>query len=69
MRVPCLPNFVILKPDKDQIPVKSFRQVPYNIYRIYEESIQSFNIGNYILCAAGLRAVIEGICEEEICEE
>ena len=52
--------------DKDQIPVKSFRQVPYNIYRIYEESIQSFNIGNYILCAAGLRAVIEGICEEEI---
>lgn len=52
--------------DKDQLPVKSFRQVPYNIYRIYEESIQSFNIGNYILCAAGLRAVIEGICEEEI---
>lgn len=52
--------------DKDQLLVKSFRQVPYNIYRIYEESIQSFNIKNYILCAAGLRAVIEGICEEKI---
>ena len=52
--------------DKDQVPVKSFRQAPYNINRIYEESIQSFNIGSYILCAAGLRAVIEGICEEEI---
>lgn len=52
--------------DKDQLTVKSFRQAPYNIYRIYEEPIQSFNIGNYILCAAGLRAVIEGICEEEI---
>ena len=52
--------------DKDQLAVKSFRQAPYNIYRIYRESIQSFNIGSYILCAAGLRAVIEGICEEEI---
>ena len=54
------------KTDKDQFSVKSFRQVPYSIYRIYEESIQSFNIGNYILCTAGLRAVVEGICEEEI---
>ena len=52
--------------DKDQVPIKSFRQAPYNINKIYEESIQSFNIGNYILCAAGLRVVIEGICEEEI---
>ena len=52
--------------DEDQLAVKCFRQAPYNINRIYEESIQSFNIGNYILCAAGLRAVIEGICEEEI---
>ena len=52
--------------DKDQVPVKSFRQAPDNINRIYKESIRSFNIGNYILCAAGLRAVIEGICEEKI---
>lgn len=52
--------------DKDRLDVKSFRQAPDNIYRIYKESIQSFNIGNYILCAAGLRTVIEGICEEEI---
>ena len=52
--------------DKDQLVVKPFRQASYNIKRIYRESIRSFNIGNYILCAAGLRAVIEGICEEEI---
>ncbi len=55
--------------DKDQVPVKSFRQAPYNINKIYEESIQSFNIGNYILCAAGLRIVIEGICEESMTTE
>ena len=51
--------------DKDLLAVKSFRQAPYNINRIYEESIQCFNIGNYILCAAGLRTVIEGICATE----
>ena len=55
--------------DKDQVPVKSFRQAPYNINKIYEESIQSFNMGNYILCAAGLRIVIEGICEEAMTTE
>lgn len=48
--------------DKDQLVVKSFRQASYNINRIYRESIRSFNIGNYILCTAGLRAVIEAIC-------
>ena len=56
--------------DKDQLDdAKSFRQAPYNINRIYKESIQSFNIGNYILCAAGLRIVIEGICEEAMTTE
>ncbi len=55
--------------DKDQVSVKFFRQAPYNINKIYEESIQSFNIGNYILCAAGLRIVIEGICEEAMTTE
>ena len=55
--------------DKDQVPVKSFRHAPANIYRIYRESIQSFNIGSYILCAAGLRIVIEGICEEVMATE
>ena len=55
--------------DKDQVPVKSFRQAPDNINRIYKESIRSFNIGNYILCAVGLRAVIEGICEDVMTTE
>ena len=55
--------------DKDRLAVKSFRQVPDNINRIYKESIRSFNIGNFILCSVGLRAVIEGICEEAITTE
>ena len=55
--------------DKDQLAAKSFLQVPANIYRIYRESIRSFNIGNHILCAAGLRIVIEGICEDAMTTE
>ena len=50
--------------DPDQLDVKLFFHAPDKIDRIYRESIQSFNIGNYILCAIGLRAVIEGICED-----
>ena len=55
--------------DKDRLAVKTFRQAPDNINRIYKESIRSFNIGNFILCSVGLRAVIEGICEEAITTE
>ena len=57
--------------DKDRLAVKSFRQAPDNIKRIYNESIRSFNIGNFILCAVGLRAVIEGICKDTMrnCED
>ena len=53
------------KAEEDQLAVKYFFEAPAYIYRIYRETIQSFNIESYILCAAGLRAVIEGICEKE----
>ena len=55
----------------DQLEVKSFFHVPEKIDRIYRESIESFNIRNYILCAVGLRAVIEGICKDAMrnCED
>ena len=53
----------------DQREVKLFFHAPDKIDRIYRESIRSFNIGNYILCAAGLRIVIEGICEEAMTTE
>jgi uncharacterized protein DUF4145 len=39
--------------------------VPDNLRGIYKEIISSFNMNNFILSAAGLRALIEGICAEQ----
>lgn len=38
--------------------------VPDSLRRIYSESVEVFNHESYTLCAAGLRALVEGICEE-----
>ncbi|KAB0671066.1 DUF4145 domain-containing protein [Oryzomonas sagensis] len=47
----------------DSLPVKKFQNVPTLISKIYEETIKTFNDGSYTLCAAGLRVIVEGICE------
>jgi hypothetical protein len=41
---------------------KQYKNLPENLTRIYVECIKSFNGGLSLLCAAGLRALIEGIC-------
>lgn len=41
---------------------KQYKNLPENLTRIYVECIKSFNTGLSLLCAAGLRALIEGIC-------
>lgn len=45
--------------------VKEIIGVPYKIKGIYKETISSYNNDNYILCGIGLRAIIEGICEDK----
>jgi hypothetical protein len=47
------------------LPVKKYRQLPKNLLPLYDECIKSFNTGLDLLCAAGLRALIEGICEDK----
>ncbi len=42
---------------------KDYFNVPWNLRRVYRESIDSFNNGNLILCAAGVRALVEGLCK------
>lgn len=42
-----------------------FDDLPYNLDLIYKESIKSFNSKNYILCAVGIRAILEGICKDQ----
>ena len=46
----------------DTLSVKDFYETPRKIRRIYRETIDVYNNGFYTLCAGGLRAIIEGIC-------
>lgn len=50
---------------RDDLPTKSFRKLPKKLGAIYQEVIQAFNKKLYILTAAGLRALIEGICADK----
>ncbi|HCT3326162.1 TPA: DUF4145 domain-containing protein [Enterobacter cloacae] len=43
---------------------KDFLEVPRKLRNLYIESIDTFNNDSYILTAAGLRALIEGLCAE-----
>jgi uncharacterized protein DUF4145 len=42
-----------------------FAYIPDNLFVIYREIIGSYNMGYYILCAMGLRALIEGMCADK----
>ena len=50
--------------DKDFLIAKEYWKVPHNLEKIYEETIKSFNYENYVLCGAGIRAIVEGICQD-----
>lgn len=49
----------------DSVTAKSFYNVPSNLRRIYSELIDCFNNESPTLCAAGLRAIVEGICAQQ----
>ena len=49
----------------ETLPTKPYYSVPSNLRRIYSELIDCFNNDSPILCAAGLRAIVEGICAEQ----
>ncbi len=44
---------------------KPLNETPKNIRRLYKETINSYNNDNHTLCAAGLRALVEIICEDK----
>jgi len=50
---------------KDYLGVKIFVKLPEKLHWIYQETIRAYNEELDILCAAGLRALIEGICEDK----
>jgi len=50
------------QPDVDSLPIKPFRNVPKQIRDIYAETVKAFNFSVWVLCTAGIRAVLEAIC-------
>ncbi|MGD0707233.1 MAG: DUF4145 domain-containing protein [Anaerolineaceae bacterium] len=53
------------KQEENDLVAKSFIKLSPKLNNLYRETIQSFNNGLAILCAAGLRALIEGICDDK----
>ena len=60
-------SYEILYPESNEnkIEQKEYDNLPYSLDEIYDEVIKSFNTGNYILCAVGIRAILEGICSDK----
>ena len=56
---------VIIFPERlsDKWLLRNFNDVPINLNMIYRESVECFNNKSYVLAAAGLRALIEGLCK------
>jgi len=52
------------KRSEHSLPTKEFLNVPSNLKRIYRETIECFNNDAFTLSAAGLRALVEGLCAE-----
>lgn len=48
----------------DTLTARSYMHIPFNLGKIYKETINSYNSGIFILCAAGVRAIVEGLCLE-----
>ncbi len=49
----------------DTLSIKTFYNVPPKVRNIYREMIDAFNNEMLVLCSGGLRATIEGICNNE----
>jgi len=51
--------------NKDAVSARPYHNVPSNLRRIYTELVDCFNNDSPTLCAAGLRALVEGICAQQ----
>jgi hypothetical protein len=52
-------------PSRDPLVKKTFQKLPARLSAIYSEVVGAFNNDLPILCAIGLRALIEGICSDK----
>jgi len=51
--------------NNDAINARPFHNVPPKLRRIYSELVDCLNNDSPTLCAAGLRALVEGICAQQ----
>lgn len=62
---PEIEYFYFPKRKRSEHQPKLFKKLPEKLERIYKEAVHAFNEKLHILCAAGLRALIEGICADK----
>ena len=55
--------------NENKVETKKYNNLPYSLDEIYEEVIKSYNNNSYILCAVGIRAILEGICSDKKIEK
>ena len=64
---PPLPSREVLYPVRPREILKCKEQLSLSpeLQRIYRETREAFNSGLFTLCAAGIRAILEGICSDK----
>jgi hypothetical protein len=50
---------------RGELLTKGFQRLPQRLRLIYGEIIEAYNSGLHVICAAGLRALMEGICFDQ----
>ncbi len=51
--------------NENTLPIKPYYNLPNIVRNTYRETMDAFNYGLLLLCNAGLRAIIEAICNHE----
>ncbi len=55
--------------EKGKHPRKVYVRLPKNLKKLYREVVAAYNDNLHLLCAAGLRALLEGTCADKGIEE
>jgi hypothetical protein len=58
-------SFFIPERTKFHVHAKQFHHLKNALEGIYRETLHSYNNGLYVLCGMGIRALIEGICDDQ----
>ncbi len=57
--------YEVIYPKRTELTIRGYRSLPLNLHRIYREIIDCYNNDLLILCAGGVRALVEGICQDK----